>query len=65
MGERYEKEGKSQIVAGGSFMRQVEHIYFYFEGSERLFNVSLLRKYVTWSDLNYVTVALRIIQNMV
>ena len=46
-------------------MRQGDDLYFSFEGSERLFNVSLLRKYVTWSDLNYVTVALRIIQNMV
>ena len=36
-GERGERESKSQIVARGSFMRQAEHIYFYFEGSERLF----------------------------
>ena len=35
-GQIGEREGKSQIVAGGSFMRQEEYIYFYFEGSERL-----------------------------
>lgn len=36
-GEIGEKEGKSQIVAGGSFMTQAEYVYFYFEGSERIF----------------------------